>query len=78
MSFREHKKVVTMRLSEQDDNIIKELARQDNLSKSAWIRRCIFKKINEYEQQKYPPYQDGLRHIRQGIFPYTIQVAQTC
>mgnify|MGYP001288800208 CR=1 FL=1 len=51
MSFREHKKVVTMRLSEQDDNIIKHLAQQDNLSKSAWIRRCIFKKINEYEQK---------------------------
>tara|TARA_B100000886_G_C20415270_1_gene489000 strand:+ start:643 stop:798 length:156 start_codon:yes stop_codon:yes gene_type:complete len=51
MSFREEKKVVTMRLSKSDEDIIKELARQDNLSKSAWIRRCIFKKINEYEQR---------------------------
>ncbi len=50
MNYREQKKVVTMRLSQQDDNIIKELARQDNLSKSAWIRRCLFNKINEYEQ----------------------------
>tara|TARA_R100000654_G_scaffold31901_1_gene56799 strand:- start:14 stop:199 length:186 start_codon:yes stop_codon:yes gene_type:complete len=51
MSYREEKKVVTMRLSKEDDNLIKELARQDNLSKSAWIRRCLFKKINEYEQR---------------------------
>tara|TARA_B100000674_G_C37544473_1_gene779951 strand:- start:84 stop:239 length:156 start_codon:yes stop_codon:yes gene_type:complete len=51
MSYREQKKVVTMRLSQQDDNIIKELAKQDNLSKSAWIRRCLFSKINEYEQR---------------------------
>ena len=48
---REQKKVVTMRLSKEDDNLIKELARQDNLTKSAWIRRCLFKKINEYEQR---------------------------
>ena len=51
MSFREEKKVVTMRLSKQDEDIIKELARQDNLSKSAWIRRQLFTKINEYEQR---------------------------
>lgn len=52
MSYhREEKKVVTMRLSKEDDNLIKELARQDNLTKSAWIRRCLFKKINEYEQR---------------------------
>ena len=45
MSYhREEKKVVTMRLSKEDDNLIKELARQDNLTKSAWIRRCLFKK----------------------------------
>ena len=37
--YREEKKVVTMRLSKEDDNLIKELARQDNLTKSAWIRR---------------------------------------
>ena len=48
---REQKKVVTMRLSEQDENIIKELARQDNISKSAWIRRQLFTKIWEYEQK---------------------------
>tara|TARA_Y100001937_G_scaffold105075_1_gene145640 strand:- start:209 stop:364 length:156 start_codon:yes stop_codon:yes gene_type:complete len=51
MSYREQKKVVTMRLSKADDLLIKELARQDNLSKSAWIRRCLFSKINEYEQK---------------------------
>ena len=51
MSFREEKKVITMRLSEQDDNIIKELARQDNMTKSAWIRSQLFKKIEEYEQR---------------------------
>lgn len=48
---REQKKVVTMRLSEQDDKLIKELARQDNLTKSAWIRRQLFNKIAEYEQR---------------------------
>ena len=40
-----------MRLSKSDEDIIKELARQDNLSKSAWIRRQLFTKINEYEQR---------------------------
>ena len=51
MRYREEKKVVTMRLSKSDEDIIKELARQDNLSKSAWIRRQLFTKINEYEQR---------------------------
>ncbi len=51
MSFREEKKVVTMRLSKQDEDIIKELARQDNMTKSAWIRSQLFKKIEEYEQR---------------------------
>ena len=60
MSFREHKKVVTMRLSKEDDNLIKELARQDNLTKSAWIRRCLFKKINEYKQGQNSSYKNGI------------------
>ena len=51
MSYREEKKVVTMRLSKQDEDIIKELAKQDNLTKSAWIRRQLFTKISEYEQR---------------------------
>ena len=51
MNYREEKKVVTMRLSKQDEDIIKELARQDNMTKSAWIRSQLFKKIEEYEQR---------------------------
>ena len=47
---REAKKVVTLRLSKQDEDIIKVLAKNDNLSKSAWIRRQLFRKISEYEQ----------------------------
>ncbi len=47
---REAKKVVTLRLSKQDEDIIKVLAKNDNLSKSAWIRRQLFSKISEYEK----------------------------
>ncbi len=47
---REAKKVVTLRLSKQDEDIIKVLAKNDNLSKSAWIRRQLFNKISEYEK----------------------------
>lgn len=47
---REAKKVVTLRLSKQDEDIIKVLAKNDNLTKSAWIRRQLFTKISEYEQ----------------------------
>ena len=47
---REQKKVVTLRLSKQDEDIIKVLAKNDNLSKSAWIRRQLFNKISEYEK----------------------------
>ena len=48
--MREQKKVVTLRLSKQDEDIIKVLAKNDNLTKSAWISRQIFRKISEYEQ----------------------------
>ena len=47
---REAKKVVTLRLSKQDEDIIKVLAKNDNLTKSAWIRRQLFNKISEYEK----------------------------
>ena len=47
---REQKKVVTLRLSKQDEDIIKVLAKNDNLTKSAWIRRQLFNKISEYEK----------------------------
>ena len=48
--MREQKKVVTLRLSKSDEDIIKVLAKNDNLTKSAWIRRQLFRKISEYEQ----------------------------
>ncbi len=50
MKYREAKKVVTLRLSKQDEDIIKVLAKNDNLTKSAWIRRQLFNKISEYEK----------------------------
>ena len=60
MKYREAKKVVTLRLSKQDEDIIKVLAKNDNLSKSAWIRRQLFNKISAYEKQKIPSYQNGV------------------